>query len=124
MAAPALPPANTATQSIQAMFSNYLANTAFWTLYKGKVLSGVVTPAMLPSSVPLKLNTTFFKTCVVSFRPGRACCSRMLPCSCSFLPALYKAFPNRGFDLVVRHRRVCLGVWLSCGAAVLQCGCP
>lgn len=68
------------SQSVQAMVSNYMANSAFYVLYKSKMLSGVVTPSMLPPSVPLKLNTTFFK---------------------SFLPALYNAFPNRAFDLVV-----------------------
>lgn len=80
IAAPAMPSPASATQSVQGLVSDYLANTAMWTLYKAKVLSGVVTPTMLPSSVPLKLNTTFFKT---------------------FLPSLYNAFPNRAFDLVI-----------------------
>jgi len=83
----------TDTQSIQALLSNYLASTAFSSLYRAKLLSGVVTPSMLPPQVPLKLNTTFFKT---------------------FLPALYKAFPNRPFDLVVRWSGMLRPAWRAC----------
>lgn len=53
---------DTTSSGFMLLVSDYLGNSALWTLFEAHMLNFQVTPSMLPPAVPLKLNTRYFES--------------------------------------------------------------
>ncbi|XP_065185336.1 bactericidal permeability-increasing protein-like [Sycon ciliatum] len=78
----ALPAASQFDRMMYIWLTAYMADTAGYVYEQSGILHYTITPAMVPSSIPIKLNTESFKDIV---------------------PALYKAFPNMPINLAVNN---------------------
>lgn len=75
-----LPLSLNASSMVQIFLSEYVFNSYTWALYHAKALNFLITPALIPPTVPFQLNTSDFK---------------------SVVPALYKNYPNDGMEISI-----------------------
>ncbi len=68
------------TEMIEIVLVDFLFNTAAWAAYQSQVMQVLITNAMIPPTVPIKLNTAMFKTAI---------------------PGLYQKYPDMEMQVLI-----------------------
>ena len=61
---PTLPPVTDNTSMLYLWLTDYMANTAGFVYQTAGALHYIITPSMVPPSLPVQLNTSYFKAIV------------------------------------------------------------